>query len=120
LQPTLGINMSVLEVVNKILDAVHAAEQALRKVEEDVEAEASKLVALAEEYASKFQKIAEEVVDDIRSKVNNILDREIKMITKKYEEIKKREEEKIKRTAEANMEKAVKAALEELLGAIVA
>jgi len=112
--------MSAPELVNRILDVMYAAEQALKKVEEDAEVKASKLVALAEEYASKFQKVAEEIVNDIRSKVNAAVDLEINSIMKKYEEARKREEEAIKRTAEANMEKAVKAALEELLGAVVA
>jgi len=112
--------MPAPELVNRILDVMYAAEQALKNVEENVEVEASKLVALAEEYAGKFQKVAEEVVNDIRTKVNSTVDLEIKLIEKKYEEARKREEEAIKRIAEANMEKAVKAALEELLGAVVA
>ncbi|HIC99625.1 MAG TPA: hypothetical protein EYP08_08430 [Pyrodictiaceae archaeon] len=112
--------MPAPELVNRILDAMYATEQALRKIEEDVEVEASKLVALAEEYASKFQKVAEEIINDIRAKVSSTVDLEIKLIEKRYKEARKREEEAIKRTAEANMEKAVKAALEELLGAVVA
>ncbi|HIQ55902.1 MAG TPA: hypothetical protein EYH59_04390 [Pyrodictium sp.] len=112
--------MPAPELVNRILDAMYATEQALRKIEEDVEVEASRLVALAEEYASKFQKVAEEIINDIRAKVSSTVDLEIKLIEKRYKEARKREEEAIKRTAEANMEKAVKAALEELLGAVVA
>ena len=112
--------MPALELVNRILDVMYATEQTLKNVEENIEVEASKLIALAEEYASKFQKVAEEIANDIRVKVNSMLDLEIKLIEKKYEEARKRGEEAIKHTAEANMEKAVKAALEELLGAVVA
>lgn len=112
--------MPALELVNRILDVMYATEQTLKNVEENIEVEASRLIALAEEYASKFQKVAEEIANDIRVKVNSMLDLEIKLIEKKYEEARKREEEAIKHTAEANMEKAVKAALEELLGAVVA
>jgi len=112
--------MSAPKIVNRMLDAMYAAEQALKSVEETIEVEASKLIALAEEYASKFQKVVEEVVNDVRAKVNSTLDLEMKLVKKRYEETKKREEEAIRRIAEANMEKAVKAALEELLGAVVA
>jgi len=107
-----------LDLVNKILESMYSMEEALQKAEKRVEEDATKLVALAEEYSRKFQAAADEFLAELRRKVDEAVAEEIKKIEWRYEEERKKKEAELARLAEANMDKAVRAALEELLGAL--
>ncbi|BCU70707.1 hypothetical protein [Stygiolobus caldivivus] len=90
-------------------------ENQLKDTEKRTAEDGKKIVLMAENLSSQFRNVAEQVVSQIFTEIDQTYSSQIQQLSKKYFEEREKEIEKIKKQAQKNVNKAVDFVIAKLL-----
>ena len=96
---------------NLIIEYENQLKDAEKKTAED----GKKIILLAETLSSQFRVVAEQVLSQIFSDIDQVYSSRISQLSKKYSELREKEISEIKKKAEKNVDKAVDFVLTKLM-----